>query len=303
MAGTTAPIIFILEPFGGSLRRHNASLPSLFWDDAAVTRGDGIFETLLVRRGRVCNEERHARRFEASARELGLPAPDLDYWRGATREALAAWVAERGEDAEGKCVWTYTHGRASTGYPSAWLTITEIGPEQREQREHGVRVLTLPRGFTVDEQAREWMATGAKTLNYAAAMSALRYARARGCDDVIYTHGAGEQARVLEGVTSTVIAVKKNGKMRTPTPGGTVLHGTTQAALFDAAQAAGWRCKAKDLTVADLLAAESVWLVSSVRLAARVTSLNGEKLPAPANEAEIRELIEKAVAGINPPRG
>lgn len=296
MAGNTAPIIFILEPFGGSLRRHNASLPFLFWDDAAVTRGDGVFETFLVRGGRVCNEERHARRFAASARSLGLPAPDLDYWRGATREALAAWVAERGEDAEGTCVWTYSHGRASTGYPSAWLTIADLSPRQRQQREEGVCVLTLPRGFTLDTQAQEWMAAGAKTLNYAAAMSALRYARSQGCDDVIYTEGTGEQARVLEGVTSTVVAVKRNGKMRTPIPGGAVLPGTTQAALFDAAQAAGWRCKEKDLTVADLLAAESVWLVSSVRLAARVTSLNGIKLPAPDNAGEIRELIEGAVA-------
>ncbi|MBC3186951.1 aminodeoxychorismate lyase [Corynebacterium sp. zg-331] len=297
MPGTTAPIIFILEPFGGSLRRHNPSLPFLFWDDAAVTRGDGVFETFLVRRGRVCNEQRHARRFAASARALGLPAPDLDYWRGATREALAAWVAEHGEDAEGTCVWTYSHGRAATGHPSAWLIIAPLSPEQRRQREEGVRVLTLPRGLGVNEQAAEWMAAGAKTLNYAAAMSALRYARAQGCDDVIYTEGTGDQARVLEGVTSTVVVVKKSGRMRTPTPGLGVLAGTTQAALFDAAEAAGWRCKTKDLTVADLAAAQSVWLVSSVRLAARVRSLNGKELPAPANEEEIRALIERAVAG------
>lgn len=225
MAGTTAPIIFILEPFGGSLRRHNASLPFLFWDDAAVTRGDGIFETFLVRDGRACNEERHAQRFAASARALGLPAPDLDYWRGATREALAAWVAERGEDAEGKCVWTYSHGRASTGYPSAWLTIAEVPAEQRRQREEGVRALTLPRGLTVDEQAREWLSTGAKTLNYAAAMSALRHARTQGCEDVIYTEGTGKQARVLEGATSTVVVAKKEPQAAHPHPRG---HGAAR---------------------------------------------------------------------------
>ncbi|KQB83966.1 aminodeoxychorismate lyase [Corynebacterium lowii] len=295
MAGSTAPIIFILEPFGGSIRRHNAALPSLFWDDAGVTRGDGVFETFLVRQGRACNAQRHAERFAASAQRMGLPAPDVNYWLKATEEAVSAWVEERGEEAEGTCVWTYTHGRASTGFPSAWLTITEIKPEQLRQRREGVSVLTLPRGFTPTEESAQWMLTGAKTLNYAAAMAALRHARAQGCDDVIFTQGTGEDARVLEGATSTVVLVKKNGKIRTPLSGGEVLRGTTQEALFDAAQAAGWRCKAKDLTVADLYEAGSVWLVSSVRIAARVTHLNGKKLPAPDNEQEVRALIESAV--------
>ncbi|MCH6197797.1 aminodeoxychorismate lyase [Corynebacterium mastitidis] len=297
MAGSTAPIIFILEPFGGSIRRHNAALPFLFWDDAAVTRGDGVFETFLVRGGRVCNQERHARRFAASARALGLPEPDLGYWRSATAEAVAAWVDERGEEAEGKCVWTYSHGRAATGFPSAWLTLTEVGRRQCEQREEGVSALTLPRGLLLNPQARDWMPAGAKTLGYAEAMSALRHARSRGCEEVIFTEGTGEEARVLEGATSTVVLVKKNRKMRTPVPGGEVLPGTTQEALFHAAQRAGWRCKAKDLTVADLRAAQSVWLVSSVRLAARVTSLDGAALPDPGrgHEREVRALIEEAV--------
>ena len=38
-----------------------------------------------------------------------------------------------------------------------------------------------------------------------------------------------------------------------------------------------------------------MWLVSSVRIAARVTRINDQELPAPANEAEIRELIEAAL--------
>ena len=36
-----------------------------------------------------------------------------------------------------------------------------------------------------------------------------------------------------------------------------------------------------------------MWLVSSVRIAARVTRINDQELPAPDNEAEIRELIER----------
>lgn len=56
-----------------------------------------------------------------------------------------------------------------------------------------------------------------------------------------------------------------------------------------------WRCKEKQLVLDDLFRADSVWLVSSVRIAARVTRINDQELPAPANEAEIRELIEAAL--------
>lgn len=291
----TTPVIFILEPFGGSVRRHNPALPFLFWDDAAVTRGDGVFETLLVTRGKAVNFERHAARFTRSAELLDLPAPDMSYWARATREAAAAWEAERGAPGsmppDAKLVWTYTRGRASTGIPTAWLTLTEVPAETIAQRERGVRVLTVPaasRGTAPIPGGR------AKTLDYSTTMSALRRARAAGADDVIWVDGE----RVLEGATSTVVIVKAGTKLRTPDhEGGDVLPGTTQAALFDAAERAGWRCKQKPLTVSDLREADSVWLLGSVRKGARVTSLDGVELPAPKRKAEsrFRDLIDEAL--------
>lgn len=38
-----------------------------------------------------------------------------------------------------------------------------------------------------------------------------------------------------------------------------------------------------------------MWLVSSTRVATRVTKLDDEKLAAPDNEAEIRELFDAAI--------
>jgi 4-amino-4-deoxychorismate lyase len=302
---STSPVIYVVEPYGGSVRRHNPALPLIFWDDAAVTRGDGVFETLLIRDGHPANLRRHMERFQSSARLLDLREPSPEDWIGATRQAIEEWTARTWEDA--KCVWTYTRGRESTGIPSAWITLSAISERVLRQREEGVRVMTSPRGFTIDTslpgvdevtgggspEPAPWLTVGAKTLNYAANMAALRHARSRGFDDVIYIDpGTG---RVLEGATSTVIAVRKDGKLRTPVPGGEVLPGTTQAALFEYAEAHGWRCKAKDMTVERLLDAESVWLVSSVRVATRVTAIDGHPLPAPANEAEVRELINAAL--------
>ena len=284
------PVIYVVEPFGGSVRRHMPNLPLVYWDDAAVTRGDGIFESLLVRNGKAANLERHAERFAQSARALDLPEPPLHKWREATELAIADFFAGSEADgdaqAEAKCTWTYTRGRAATGVPTAWVAVQEIPADVVAQRKSGVKVMSTPRLWQVAEELP------AKTLNYAATMATLRLARERGFEDVIFTDP--KTGQVLEGATSTVVAVK-GSKLRTPAGKG-ILPGTTQAALFEYAAEQGFRCKAKELTVEYLQGADSVWLVSSVRTAVRVTRLDGVKLKAPANAEEIRALIDAALA-------
>ncbi|WP_291314089.1 aminodeoxychorismate lyase [Corynebacterium sp. UBA2622] len=294
------PVIYLVEPFGGSVRRQNANMPHVFWDDAAVTRGDGIFETILIRGGRPVNLGKHLDRFRRSAGALNLPDPGGEHWITATREAVADYCRERGDAApdtiDAACVWTMTRGRETTGVPTAWLTVRPPNPEFARQRKHGVSVMTTGRGFTInrDEAAVPWLALGAKTLNYAATMGALRWARDHGYDDVIYIDPA--TGRVLEGATSTVLVVKRGSRLRTPAAGPDILPGTTQQAIFEYATENGWRCKKKPLHVDDLATAESVWLVSSVRRGVRVTAVDGTPLPAPGNEKEIAGLIDAALA-------
>ena len=295
-----APVIYLVEPFGGSVRRQNPNMPHVFWDDAAVARGDGIMETILVRGGEPKNLKKHLERFARSAQLMDLPEPGRHHWERATLEAVADYRREHGGDhggdasstVEAKCVWTMTRGRETTGVPSAWLTIRPIPGDVLKQREDGVKVATTGRGYTITGGA-DWMRAGAKTLNYAASMAALRWAKGEGFDDVIYIEP--ETGRVLEGATSSVLMVKKGGRLRTPAPGSGVLAGTTQAAVFELAEREGWKCKAKDIYVDELCKAESVWLVSSTRIAARVKRLDNVKLPAPDNESEIRELITRAL--------
>ncbi len=55
---------------------HDPAAPLLSADDLAAVRGDGIFETLLVRDGRPCLWDAHVQRLAQSAQSLDLPAPD-----------------------------------------------------------------------------------------------------------------------------------------------------------------------------------------------------------------------------------
>lgn len=286
------PIIYIIEPFGGSARSQNPNLPHIYFDDAAVTRGDGIFESTLIRGGKAVNLDRHLDRFAHSAEETGLVAVDKRQWKAATERAAAEWE-QVNEGWEAKCTWTLSRGRASTGLATAWLIVMPIPESVLRQREQGVSVMTTERGYSIvaGKKAPAWMPQGAKTLNYTATMAALRYARQNGFDDVVYVDGD----TVLEGATSTVVVVKKGRKLRTPPATKGVLSGTSQAALFDLAEREGWRVKKRELSYDDLLTADSVWLLSSTRVAAKVRRLDDTELPAGELDAEFRALVESSL--------
>lgn len=311
-------VIYTVDVCAGTFRRHDPAQPVVFWDDAAVTRGEAVFESLLVRNGRAANLQRHLDRLQRSAQRMDLPAPDRAVWQQVTAAAVADWQEQSG-GREGKCTWTYSRGRQYTGgtgdiggagadapQPTAWLVIAPVAQGVLQQRHDGVRAQLVPRGWTTT--------VGAKTVNYAATMAALR--QAHGFDDVIFVEPtspmatspasasdvSASDARVLEGATSTVVLVLREGSQRRlVTPAGDVLAGTTVDALFDYARQQGWICENRPVTAGELYQAESVWLISSVRIAVRVTSLGGMnspavELPAPANHAEIRGLIEQALS-------
>lgn len=304
------PVIYTVDVRTGTFRRHDPAQPVVFWDDAAVTRGEAVFESLLVRNGRAANLQRHLDRLQRSAQRMDLPAPDRAVWQQVTAAAVADWQEQSG-GREGKCTWTYSRGRQYTGgagdagadapQPTAWLVIAPVAQGVLQQRHDGVRAQLVPRGWTTT--------VGAKTVNYAATMAALR--QAHGFDDVIFVEptsdatsspASASDARVLEGATSTVVLVLREGSQRRlVTPAGDVLAGTTVDALFDYARQQGWICENRPVTAGELYQAESVWLISSVRIAVRVTSLGDTnspavELPAPANHAEIRGLIEQALS-------
>lgn len=320
------PVIYTVDVRAGTFRRHDPAQPVVFWDDAAVTRGEAVFESLLVRNGRAANLQRHLDRLQRSAQRMDLPAPDRVVWQQVTAAAVADWQEQSG-GREGKCTWTYSRGRQYTGgtggaaegdagdaadagtrapQPTAWLVIAPVAQGVLQQRHDGVRAQLVPRGWTTT--------VGAKTVNYAATMAALR--QAHGFDDVIFVEptspmatspasasaASASDARVLEGATSTVVLVLREGSQRRlVTPAGDVLAGTTVDALFDYARQQGWICENRPVTAGELYQAESVWLISSVRIAVRVTSLGGMnspavELPAPVNLAEIRGLIEQALS-------
>ncbi len=74
----------------------DAQAPSVHADDPMLLRGDGVFETLLVRGGRPCLLGAHLARLATSAAVTGLAAPEPARWRHAVAVAVARWDATTG---------------------------------------------------------------------------------------------------------------------------------------------------------------------------------------------------------------
>lgn len=260
----------------GTFREVDASAPALRVGELSTQRGDGIFETIGVVDGHAQEVRPHLERLRNSARICELPEPNLPQWEAAIARAIGALPAS-GEFAL-KLVLSrgVEHGPA----PTAWLHIAPAA-DYRAAREHGIRVVTLDRGYGRGTAERApWLLLGAKTLSYAVNMAALREAKRRGADDTIFVTSDGY---VMEGPTSSVI-LRHGDVWSTPAPSGAILHGTTQLSLFEHLERTGRRTAYRDIPVDELRSADAAWLVSSVRLAAGITELDGAPMPYDADE-------------------
>jgi 4-amino-4-deoxychorismate lyase len=281
----------VVVTLDGEVRDQQA--PLLYADDLAVVRGDGIFESLLVRDGRPCLLEAHLGRLTQSARMTDLPAPDLPAWHNAVAAAVARWTADGGD--EGVLRLVYSRGREGGSPPTAFAMIGALPGRVAAARRDGVAALTLARGLPTDAADMPWLLAGAKTLSYAVNMAALRHAERHGAGDVVFVSSDGY---ILEGPRSTVVIATEidgNPALLTPPPWYPILRGTTQQALFEVARNKGYDCDYRSLRPADLVAAQGVWLVSSITLAARVHTLDGNSLRNAPLAAEVAGLVDAAI--------
>lgn len=248
--------------------------PALTVTELAATRGDGVFETIGLHEGRPIKAARHFARFAISVRMLDLPEQDTSVWDAALHELAASLDPAE----EGWVKMVLSRGIEGGDAPTGWAYAT-VSPSTVSVREEGLRVVLLDRGYRHDiAQTAPWLLQGAKTISYAVNRAAYREAAKRDADDVVFTTSDGY---LLEGPTSTLV-LRSGMTLRTPRTDLGILAGTTQAELFDWAARNGYATSYELLTPEDLAAADAAWLVSSVRLAAPIRSVDGTPKPVDA---------------------
>ena len=179
----------------------------------------------------------------------------------ATGEGVIKLILSRGVE----------HGPA----PTAWVTTAEAR-DNSAARSRGIRVVTLDRGYDSEAPARApWLLLGAKTLSYAVNMAALREAHRRGADDAIFVSSDGF---VLEAPTASVI-LRFGDRFVTPEPGGSDPPRDDPAEPLRAPRArTGTTSRTRRSRPRRSPPRTPRGCVSSVRLAAPVTAIDGAEV-------------------------
>jgi 4-amino-4-deoxychorismate lyase len=254
--------------------------PVVTADDLGLTRGDGCFDSLRVftdesGRATAVDLEEHLDRLDRSAVAMDIENPPRARWAELVKEALDAWSTPG--EAVLKLVLTRGREWRDTG-PTAFATISHRGPALPAGAPRPITAVTLTKGHPSDAFAdAPWLLGGVKSLAYVVNVAAVREARRRGADDVIFTTTDGY---ALDGPTSGLLVARGGALLSTPTGATGILESVTVEAVFEAARADGVETRYELVPVVDLYTADGLWLVSSGRGPALVTTLDGRALRA-----------------------
>jgi branched-chain amino acid aminotransferase len=240
-----------------------ADAPALPVADRAFQLGDGVFETLRVRRGVPIELDGHLRRLHAglAALEIRLTWSDAD-----VADAIAATVAINAP-ADAAVRVTVSRGAPSTRglLPTGWRDVHATLVVQA-WRNPGVPAVFLERGVrAIVSSARRDPASplaGVKTVSRAEYVWTKLEADRAGVDDAISLTLDGHVAEA----TTANLALVMGDALRTPPLATGVLAGTTRDWLLgaDGAAAIGLGVGEAAFGVEELLGADEAILCSSV---------------------------------------
>ncbi len=221
--------------------------------DRGLAYGDGLFETIAVRQGRIALLERHMQRLAEGARRLVLP---LDL--ALVRSELLAFA---GELRQGVAKLIVTRGDGQRGYAppvdARCRRILSGGPVPAYPPRHrldGIRL--FPCATRLAEQP---LLAGLKHLNRLEQVLARSEWQDPACAEGLMRDHNG---RPIEGVFSNLFLVR-HGELLTPALTRCGVAGVMRAEILERAVAAGVACRVVDLDYADLLAADEVFLCNS----------------------------------------
>ena len=250
-------------------------------DDASTSlltqgflRGDGVFETMRVRDGKIEFAGAHVRRLIESASALDIPFP----WdEGTTCAALRQVVTASGDP---DLILRLVAARGADEGPAIVLIVPEpfIGFDPRPMTQ-GFRLKTC--SFPRNERSP---LTRFKTLSYIEPLTARAEARRAGADESFVLNTSG---RVVGAATANIFMVRE-GVVVTPSLDEGAFPGVVRAAVLTAAKDLGYVVVERAVVPDEVRETVEVFITSSRIGLAPVASIDGAPLPPPTKrEASI----------------
>jgi len=241
--------------------------------DHGLLYGDGLFEGLRVRAGRIFRLDEHLARLDLGARYLGLDLPfDSEGRARIVRETVRAFAQK-----EAYVRLLVTRGEGPLGVdpttckkPTIVCIVAEIGLYSAEQRALGLSLITSSyRRPNSDVQD-----VSVKTLNYLGSALAKQEAKKQGADEALLLNQSG---RVSEASVANIFVLRGRSLSTPPAIDG-CLPGINRGAVLELARELGLSVGECSLGRRDLLAADEVFLTGSGAGVVGVRSLDGRAI-------------------------
>ncbi len=221
--------------------------------DRGLLLGDGVFETLLARAGRMFRFADHMARLRRGADVLGLPPPP-DGIESAVRATL---VANRLDEGNAAVRITLTRGPGTRGLlppaaPNTTLLVTAV--KAASAPGPAAAVITAQRRNEHSPTCR------IKSLNYLDNVLARREAAKRGADEALMLNAAG----ALACASAANLFLVENGALVTPSLAQGALPGVTRAAVIELAAADAIPVHEEAVTPERLFAAAEAFVTNSL---------------------------------------
>jgi branched-chain amino acid aminotransferase len=239
--------------------------------DRGFLFGDGLFEAMLVRRGKIFRWEQHIERFRRGVDFLKLTVPfstdELFQFsmqliqRNRMPEALLRLNLSRGITARG-------YSPKNAVRPAVVLSL-HPAPVLDSKRPPRWRLVTSSYCLPADDPL-----TSIKTTNKLPEVMARAEADAAGAHDAILLNPRGH---IAEGTSCNIFWVRENIVCTTPLPSG-ALPGVTRAAIIELCVKMNISWREQNAKPADLHRAQGVFLTNTSMGVVEVESLDGRKL-------------------------
>lgn len=236
--------------------------------DRGFVFGDGVYEVIPVYGGHLFRLAQHLERLAQSLAGVRIAAPlSCDQWR----DILVGLIKDNGGGDQSlylqitRGVAPRDHAFPKNTTPTVFAMSTPLSPIPTQMLEQGVVAVTL-------DDIR-WKNCHIKSINLLPNVLLRQEAIDQGALEAILVR----DGNITEGAASNIFMVK-NGVILTPPKGPQLLPGITRDLILELAAQNGISYRECNITQAEFVAADELWLSSSTREVLPITLLNGQPI-------------------------
>ena len=234
--------------------------------DRGTFFGDGVYEVMRSKSGRLFAMDDHLARFKHSLASVDITGVDIDLIGNRITRAYQASAI-----ADAKIYFHITRGSAPRGHlcgdikANFFLTVEEL-PDFTNEKNNGIAVLTCP--------DLRWKRCDIKSLNLLPNVLAKRLAAKQGCDEAVFVDDDGF---VTEGASSAFFAVR--GKVLQTAPlSANILGSVSRHFILKLSGSVGLKELQKSLTYAEAAGADELFVSTSARGILGVVKFDAETI-------------------------